>query len=143
MEHGNISGGIEIIIEGEPVAQGRPRMTRSGHVFTPQKSREYREKVVLAARKKMNGQMPVSFALCVEIIVCRGIPISWSKKKRQQALQGEIKPVVKSDIDNYCKMVMDGMNGIVYVDDAQVVQLKAEKIYAKEPKVIARVYPVF
>lgn len=35
---------------------------------------------------------------------------------------------IRSDIDNLCKFVMDTLNGIVYVDDRQVVQLTATKV---------------
>jgi Holliday junction resolvase RusA-like endonuclease len=35
----------------------------------------------------------------------------------------------KMDIDNVCKCVLDAMNGIVYVDDRQVVSLHATKRY--------------
>ena len=35
---------------------------------------------------------------------------------------------IRSDIDNLCKFVMDTLNGIVYVDDRQVVQLMATKV---------------
>ena len=30
---------LHFVVEGDPVGKGRPRFTRSGHVFTPQKTR--------------------------------------------------------------------------------------------------------
>ena len=39
---------------------------------------------------------------------------------------------IRSDIDNLCKFVMDTLNGIVYVDDRQVVQLTATKVLDSE-----------
>lgn len=35
--------------------------------------------------------------------------------------------VVKPDIDNICKLVLDALNGVAYVDDAQVTDLNASK----------------
>lgn len=39
-------------------------------------------------------------------------------------------PDGKPDVDNLTKLVLDGLNGIVYVDDAQVVTLKVTKRWA-------------
>lgn len=34
---------------------------------------------------------------------------------------------LRGDIDNYCKSIMDGLNGVAYHDDGQVLNLKAYK----------------
>lgn len=39
---------------------------------------------------------------------------------------------VNPDLDNMVKCLLDGLNEIVYVDDSQVVELRARKIYAAE-----------
>lgn len=57
-------------------------------------------------------------------------PVSWSKKRRESAMAGEIKPTVKPDFDNLIKIMGDGMNGIVYLDDKQIVALAGSKSYA-------------
>jgi Holliday junction resolvase RusA-like endonuclease len=44
-------------------------------------------------------------------------------------------PKVKPDLDNVAKAVLDAINGIVYVDDAQVINLVATKRYATDPRV--------
>lgn len=38
----------------------------------------------------------------------------------------------KHDIDNYCKPVLDSLNGIVYEDDSQIVDLRVTKSYKKD-----------
>ena len=63
-----------------------------------------------------------------------GIPLSWSKAKRQAALDGDIYPA-RPDVDNIAKTVLDGMNEVVYVDDAQVTYLKVSKKYSEEGSV--------
>ena len=40
--------------------------------------------------------------------------------------------VATPDIDNLVKFVLDGMNGLVYKDDKQVVKLVAYKLYDSE-----------
>jgi Holliday junction resolvase RusA-like endonuclease len=39
------------------------------------------------------------------------------------------RPCKKPDIDNYIKLLFDGMNGIIYKDDCQIVALEATKVY--------------
>ena len=36
---------VELIIEGEPVGKARPRFTRTGHAYTPDKTRKYEQAV--------------------------------------------------------------------------------------------------
>jgi Holliday junction resolvase RusA-like endonuclease len=42
--------------------------------------------------------------------------------------------VSKPDVDKICRAVMDGMTGVVYVDDAQVQRLNIGKWYAARGK---------
>ena len=39
-------------------------------------------------------------------------------------------PYVGSDLDNFCKSALDGLNGIVFDDDCQIIDLVAKKRYA-------------
>src|SRR5690606_194541 len=70
------------------------------------------------------------------------IPSSWSKRKQQQALIGELRPCVKPDIDNFVKAALDALNGVVFADDKQVVRVEAEKRYALQPKLVVTVAAV-
>ena len=48
---------------------------------------------------------------------------------------GELLPAKKPDLDNYCKSILDGINGVVVRDDAQVCALNAVKAYGGTPGV--------
>lgn len=37
----------------------------------------------------------------------------------------------KHDIDNYCKLILDSLTGIVYVDDSQIQKITISKHYDK------------
>ncbi|WP_163360796.1 RusA family crossover junction endodeoxyribonuclease, partial [Klebsiella aerogenes] len=50
--------------------------------------------------------------------------------RKTAALLGLLKPTSKPDIDNLLKAVADGMNGIVYADDAAIVSFSCSKVYA-------------
>lgn len=42
-------------------------------------------------------------------------------------LEFEDRISIRGDIDNYVKTVMDGLNGVAWEDDVQVVQIEASK----------------
>ncbi len=51
---------------------------------------------------------------------------------------GNIKPVFLGstpvgDVDNYAKFTMDALNQVLYRDDAQVVNIEGQKMYAENP----------
>jgi len=53
-------------------------------------------------------------------------------------LMGFARPKKKPDCDNIAKIICDALNGIVYHDDSQVVDLEIRKYYSDEPKVKIR-----
>jgi Holliday junction resolvase RusA-like endonuclease len=70
----------------------------------------------------------------------KGVPKSWSEKKRQQALAGLIKPIGRPDCSNYLKGVEDALNGIAYLDDSQIVLVHVTKQYSLEPRAEIRIW---
>lgn len=121
---------VRFVINGNPVPKSRPKFTKSGHTYTPQKTKDY-ERVVgqsawvaMAKEKTSMTKSPVH----LEMIAYMPIPKSWSQKKKHQAQAGAIRPS-RPDIDNLVKAVLDGCNKIVYNDDAQVYSIWAKKVY--------------
>lgn len=128
------------IIYGECVAKARPRFTQYGHVYTPAKTKEYERLIKSVARE--NNIPCITTALKIDITIYKSIPASWTKKKKEQALNGELLPVVKPDIDNYVKAVLDGLNGVLFVDDKQIIELTARKKYSESAKVEVTVWTI-
>nr|DAI20088.1 MAG TPA: Endodeoxyribonuclease RusA [Caudoviricetes sp.] len=124
---------IEFTINGECVPKARPRFSKFGHVYTTPKTRAYENIVKSTA---IDNRVPcITTALRVELIIYKSIPKSFSKKKRELANEGKIYPVVKPDIDNYVKAILDGLNGVLFVDDKQIVDFRAVKRYSDSPRV--------
>lgn len=48
-------------------------------------------------------------------------------------MAGVLLPTKKPDIDNLVKVVLDGLNGLAYKDDKQIVALEAAKGYEITP----------
>lgn len=63
------------------------------------------------------------------------IPTSKTKKVKNQMADGNIKHTVKPDLDNLVKSILDGLNGIAWHDDAQIVQLNVSKSYSESPHI--------
>jgi len=131
-------------IAGTPVPKGRPRVTRSGHVYTPQKTREYENKIRKIAFVEMTGrkslQEPVR--VCIEFFFQP--PRSMSKKGRAALLEPPSVHAIKPDLDNLIKAVLDSICGyrLPISDDKLVAQLIASKKYATQPSVKIRIYKI-
>ena len=86
------------------------------------------------------AQCPPILGDCrLEVDIICSVPASWSQKKRAAALQGQIRPAKKPDSDNVIKAVCDGMNGVVWKDDVQAVDVRVTKRYGAIPGVHVRV----
>jgi Holliday junction resolvase RusA-like endonuclease len=125
-------------VEGEPKGKGRPRFRSTGkfvHAYTDSKTREYENKIKASALVAMGASKPLKSPVVIFIDVVKGIPASYSKKRTSDCLSGREHPTKKPDIDNTMKACLDAMNGIVYVDDKQVVSIHARQSYGEEPHV--------
>lgn len=134
---------VEFIVPGAAVPKGRPRSTKNGHFYTPKKTVDYETKIADLATESMTGCEAFVDAVSVDIEVSVAIPKSFNKDNRNLALNRVLFPIRGADIDNITKSVLDGMNGIVFVDDSQVVKIVAKKIYAEEPRVSVLVKEYF
>jgi len=123
---------VTFMVEGTPVPKGRPRFARRGKfvsTYSPKTTVDYETKVSESAKLAMGSSEPLETPVGAYIYITLPVPASYSKKRTEACLSGQEKPTKKSDIDNYCKAIFDGMNGIVFLDDSLVVSLHATKVY--------------
>ncbi len=88
-----------ITIPGNPIPKGRPRAVK-GRIFTPQRTRDYEQLVGQYAALKWTRE-PTEARLFVSLRFYR-------ENER------------RADFDNLTKSVLDGLQGVVYVDDSQI-----------------------
>ena len=108
---------IRITVPGRPVPKGRPRLGvrgRKAFVYTPERTVEYERLVGLCAAAARSGDV-------LECPVAVKIDLHLHGKRR-------------IDVDNCAKSILDGMNGVVYLDDNQVVDLRVRKLREKNKK---------
>lgn len=121
-------------IPGKIQAKQRPRFNGK-IVYTPQNTINYENWVKACYLEEYKNEKPFEKALKVNIIAFFEMPKSTSKKKKEQMLNNEIYPTIKSDTDNIAKSILDSLNKIAYLDDKQVVDLRVRKQYAEVPSV--------
>lgn len=132
----------EFIVFGQPTGKGRPRFTKTGHTYTPEKTKNYEELVrfsfiskCLDDTKEAKKPKLIENPVQAQILAYFGIPKSYSKKKRQQCLENKLPATNKPDTDNIAKIILDSLNGYAYVDDKQVVDLAVTKLWSDVPRV--------
>jgi Holliday junction resolvase RusA-like endonuclease len=139
---------IEFEVPGPAVAKARPRIvtltSKSGrafsHSYTPKKTANYENWVKLCFQEaKPDGFEPYTGPVELHIRVYEAIPASFSKKRRIQAVTGEIFPTKKPDIDNYLKNYMDALRGLAFLDDKQAVYASVSKKYAAVPTAFVKI----
>lgn len=136
---------IHFQVEGDPKGKGRPRFTQAGkftRVYTDKQTLDYESLIKSFAMEAMGSTDPLETPVSVFLYIRHPIPKSYSKKRTEACLSGLERPTKKPDWDNVSKTICDAMNGIVYVDDAQVVDAHVTKVYASKAGVDVMVMEV-
>ena len=124
---------LETGIVATPTPKGRPRFTSRGRSYTPAatvRAEHEMANALLQKTREKGGEWPKTGPLAVSVVFAMPVPESWSKKKQQQARSNELWHTSRPDADNLLKLVLDAANGVLWVDDAQLVMVGAGKEYA-------------
>lgn len=127
---------MKFTVYGLPVPKQRPRWKRIGDrviTYTPARTAQYEELVAWSFYEA--GGKRTESTVKLKLTAFMQVPVSWSKKRRTAVTEGIERPKTRPDLDNLIKSVMDGLNGIAYDDDKQVVMIEAEKVYGNPPRV--------
>lgn len=140
---------IHFTIYGDPRPQARARRSKNGGMYTPndkgksgdkEGSTDYRERVRNSASEAMQEELVTPIMrgpVCVFIEIVKQSGISGLKKADRVWLDlgNLILHPKKPDSDNVIKQICDALNGVVWVDDGQVVFAHAIKTRGREPLV--------
>jgi len=115
---------IDIIIYGKPVGKARPRFGRSKNggvvTYTPRETKNYEQAVATLAQCAMLGKDMLEGPVKVTIA-------AYFEHKSKTGYH-----ISRPDLDNIVKAILDGLNGVVFSDDAVVACLVASKSYGEE-----------
>jgi Holliday junction resolvase RusA-like endonuclease len=117
---------------------------RSGAHFVPSPQRNAMAALRIEAANTMlqMGAAVLDEPLQLDLLAEFPIPASWSKKKRNAAVLGVVRPTGRPDLDNVYKLMADAFNGVVFRDDALIVTMRCRKIYGPQPKLVVTVSPL-
>ena len=136
---------IHFQVEGDPKGKGRPRFSRAGkftRVYTDKQTLDYEAVIKFFAAEAMGSTDLLETPVSVFLYIRHAVPQSYSKKRTEACLSGLEQPCKKPDIDNIVKTFLDGMNGAIFKDDTQVVDLHVKKVYSALPGVDVMVMEV-
>lgn len=117
----------EAVYRIEPVVKGRPRMGKWG-AYTPKRTKDF-EGALKDLMAKYFFEKPLDGPIFVSII------LGLKKPKKPKHLL----PLVRGDVDNFSKAVLDAGNGVLWTDDVQICQLAVSKVYAESPYIYLRI----
>lgn len=131
---------VEFVIEGEPFGKQRPRVfqTASGRskAITPKGTVIYENLVRISYRMAAAGYcFPDDASIMVQITAYYSVPASASRKRKEEMLEGKIRPTKKPDFDNIGKVICDSLNKMAYKDDSAIVEAHINKYYSNNPRV--------
>lgn len=124
-------------VNTKAIGKARPRFnTYTKATYTPQKTKNYEEIIKNTFQEKYGLKInPSPNAIHIKIDVEYAPAKSYSKKKKDMLIDEKVGYMHKPDADNIAKAVLDALNGVVWLDDRQVVELVVLKAYGKEDKV--------
>ncbi len=103
---------IKLIVPGHVTPKARPRVTKKG-TYMPKKYTECLEKIRLFAAQAMEGKEMLTGDLILDVINYRKGGGDW---------------------DNIGGTISDGLEGIVYKRDSQIVDGRVRKIRSKDER---------
>ena len=106
-----------------PKSKGRPRVTKTGHAFTPKETVKYEKEIAEAYKGPLfeEGLLSMKLRFTVE-----GTEMLIQRVEPDPNVP-QTKSKLTGDIDNYAKSILDALNGVAYTDDKQIVCLYLEK----------------
>lgn len=123
---------MKLWIPIKPIPAPRPRVTRNG-TYNDQKYTNYKKAISMVAKSKIKEPSDAPIFMKIEFFF--EIPKSWSKAKREAAKWHTSRP----DLDNLQKGIKDSLNGVAYIDDAQVCFMQVWKQYAQENGILIEI----
>ena len=138
---------IELTILGEPQRKQRPMFNRNtGVAYTPKETLNYEnlikheymakyECMAFNENDYIHADITAYFTMPKVDFAKKGLS---KKGKEKEAHNYECN--TRADLDNIAKVCLDSLNSVAYPDDRQITELDLRKKWAKEPKVVIKLW---
>lgn len=101
---------IVIIVPGEPVPKARARVPHGGHAFTPQRTKDYETHI---------GECSLGPRLAA-VVTGRWPDAAHEWSVVVRVFEEPRATAHRGDLDNYEKIVLDALQGIIWENDVQI-----------------------
>ena len=127
--------GFSFTVPGIPTPWARTGGGKTVARFTPAKQGNAAGAIKLLCSAAMRGARPFEGPVRLTVTAAYPWPKSWSARKR--AAQGW--KTSRPDVDNLVKLIADSLNGVAWLDDAQIAEEHICKIYDFRPGLLVKV----
>ncbi len=122
-----------ITINIDPKPKKRPRVYRWSTINPSQEDEE--ELAANVINHSNCPEQPLTGQIRVMLKFYQRAPKNTPKWKIPLMDRGDIRPNINPDVDNYVKLVLDALNGIIWEDDRYIVEIHASKYYSINPRI--------
>ena len=129
---------IHLNLYGNPIPWKRPGGTRIRYDIQAKE----KEQIKWVLRSQYRNSEPLKTPLIVNLVFSFPVPKSASGIKRKQMLNNVTYHMKRPDVDNCAKFILDCMNGEIFQDDCQIVQLNARKQFSDQPGTLIELIPI-
>ena len=140
---------LHFFVPGKPRTSGSkrpfviPSTGKAILVPASKKQKPWQDAIKWAAMQAFSKQIPWEGPLLLLLVFTRPRPKGHYGTGRNEGVLKEwaevLRPTGKPDVLKLGRAVEDAMNGIVYLDDSQIVEEHLSKVYGKKPGVDVRV----
>ena len=116
---------IKFSVEGTPIQQGSMRHIGHGRMIHSKAVELAAWRADIASAAKLAGCKPILDPIAITMRF---------RVKRPKSVKREY-PTVAPDLDKYVRSVNDGLTGVAFADDSQVIKIVASKEYSDTPGV--------
>ena len=116
---------IRFSVEGTPIQQGSMRHIGNGRMIHNKAAELATWRAMVALAAKQAGCQPIDSPIIISMRF---------RIKRPKTVKRDL-PTVPPDLDKQIRSILDALTGTAYIDDSQVVDISATKVYSDNPGV--------
>ena len=124
---------LRFSVEGKPIQQGSMRYIGNGRMIHNKQKELMEWRSNVASRAKLAGAMPSAEPIILRVTF---------RLQRPKTVK-RIHPTTYPDLDKLIRSILDSLSNVAYLDDSQVIDIHAKKVYSDTPGADIEIEQVF
>jgi|GEM_PF-5516733 len=136
----------EVILEENPLAAQRPRVRLFGKapiIYSKTSEKKFKKKLLEKFLEVFNIDDTnfniITTKFKIEIVIYKKILKNFTILQKIMTFLNKSYVITKPDVDNYAKIILDALNGHIFIDDALCYKLTIEKKYSLDSKIYVKI----